>query len=141
MLSDLEAGLITAFLFASRHDASALLRAEVQGIASRQVRRAEAFIEANCTRPLSIDEIELATGVSARNLYRAFQRCRGYTPQDFLRQMRLRRADAMLRAPDTISVTDVALSCGLSDLSRFSREFARTFGATPSTILRQHCSA
>lgn len=140
MLADLESGLITAFLYAGNHIGSSLLRTETRGIAPWQVRRAEAFIEANCQRTLSIDEIVSATGVSARSLYRIFRSSRGYTPQEFLRQMRLRRADELLRAPDTVSVTDVAFACGFSDLSRFSREFAKTFGATPSSILRQNRS-
>jgi transcriptional regulator GlxA family with amidase domain len=97
------------------------------------VRRAERFIAAHVDEPLDVTSIARDCGVSARSLYRAFQQCRSYTPRRFLKLQRLERARLMLQnATSRPSVTQVGFACGFSDLSYFSREYARAFGVPPS---------
>jgi AraC-like DNA-binding protein len=67
-------------------------------------------------------------GVSARYLQRVFAEA-GTTPARFLLARRLDAAAARLRHSDSPGrITDVALECGFSDLSYFSRAFRRRFG-------------
>jgi AraC-like DNA-binding protein len=77
-------------------------------------------------------EIAAGLGVSARYLQMAFAEA-GTTPSRFLLARRLDAAAERLRRIDRpCSVTDVALECGFSDLSYFSRVFRRRFGVTAS---------
>jgi AraC-like DNA-binding protein len=67
-------------------------------------------------------------GVSARYLQRVFAQA-GTTPARFLLARRLDAAAARLRQADgPCRITDVALECGFSDLSYFSRAFRHRFG-------------
>jgi AraC family transcriptional regulator, positive regulator of tynA and feaB len=69
-----------------------------------------------------------ALGVSARYLQMVFAQA-GSTPSRFLLERRLDAVASRLRCVDTaLRITDVALECGFSDLSYFSRMFRRRFG-------------
>lgn len=71
-----------------------------------------------------------ALGVSPRYLQMVFAAV-GTTPSRFLLARRLEAAAARLRRVDgPCSVTDVALECGFSDLSYFSRVFRCRFGVS-----------
>jgi len=69
-------------------------------------------------------------GVSPRYLQRVLAQA-GTTPSRLLLARRLDAAAARLRqAARPCRITDVALECGFSDLSYFSRTFRRRFGAS-----------
>ena len=69
-------------------------------------------------------------GVSARYLQRVLAQA-GTTPSRLLLARRLDAAAARLRhAARPCRITDVALDCGFSDLSYFSRTFRRRFGVS-----------
>jgi AraC-like DNA-binding protein len=138
VLAELEQALMVALLCASTHNHRHALTGVARGAAPWQVRRAEAYIEANWNRPLSLEDIVGATGASARSIFRTFRESRGYSPYEFLREVRLRHARHMLENADpTQTVTGTALACGFSDLAGFSREYSRAFGESPSAVLRR----
>jgi len=142
-LRELEQAVILQLLFASRHTFSAHLAREPLDTTSVHVRRVEAFIEANWSRPITIEALVEAAGVSARTLFRAFERLRGCSPMAFARQMRLDRAhNLLLRPDDTASVTGIALLCGFSNLGHFANAYRIRFGELPSqTLLRSRFRA
>jgi AraC family transcriptional activator of tynA and feaB len=75
-------------------------------------------------------DMPVSLGVSARYLQMVFAEV-GTTPSRFLVARRLDAAAARLRRLDRpCSVTDVAMECGFSDLSYFSRTFRRRFGVS-----------
>ena len=105
------------------------------------VRRLEEFIEAHWREPLSIDRLVAETSVSARSIFRAFLRARGYSPMAFAKAVRLRHARAMLTSGDPgVSLAppprlSSARSCQPGFTSRVT--IAKAFGELPSeTILR-----
>jgi transcriptional regulator GlxA family with amidase domain len=110
------------------------MQRDARGAAPWQVRRAESYIEANWDQPVSIERLAAVTGVSTRSLFRTFKQSRGYTPQEFARSVRLSRARDMLLESGA-SVTEVAFACGFGDLSRFSRDYAKSFGERPSAVI------
>jgi AraC-like DNA-binding protein len=136
VLGELEQTLITAFLTGTSRDFREHMQRPAPGLAPRQVRRAEGYIEENWDRPVSIDELASVVGASARSIFRAFKQSRGYTPQEFARQIRLKRARSMLME-SPLSLTEIALHCGFSDSSHFSREYQRAFGQRPSELRRE----
>ncbi|WP_435009561.1 helix-turn-helix domain-containing protein [Tundrisphaera lichenicola] len=68
--------------------------------------------------------------LSVRAFERRFQASFHLTPQKYLRKLRMRMASrALVYTPK--SMADVAIGCGFSDQSHFTREFRRHFGRTP----------
>lgn len=138
IVAELEQAMISGLLFASEHDFRDALENVPKLASPNQVRRAEEFIAANCSRALSIDEIAEAVGTSVRSLYRSFRGQRTHSPMEFLKRCRLNEARRLLEAADQgLSVTDVGITCGFEDLSHFSKEFLKAFGERPSTLARR----
>lgn len=65
----------------------------------------------------------------------------GTTFTEFVRNERLARAHQMLSSPRFRSkkIVEIALACGLGDLSHFNRSFRARYGTTPSDV-RKHCA-
>jgi AraC-like DNA-binding protein len=135
-LAEFEQTLLVSFLHANPHNFSHLLERDLRRTAPWQVRRAEEFIEANWNRPLTIKMISAATGISIRNLIKAFRQARGYSPGAFVKRVRLKQARQMLTAPaEKTSVTAVAFACGFDNPGHFASDYRLAFGELPSQTL------
>jgi AraC-like protein len=91
VLDEFEQSLIVMFLHANRHNYSQLLEQTPPEVAPEQVRRAEEYIEANWQRAIMLEDLAQVAGVSAFSLFRSFKKSRGYSPMQFLAQVRSRR--------------------------------------------------
>ncbi len=69
-------------------------------------------------------------GVGMAHLARTLRAHRGQTPTEFLLELRLQRAAALLRT-GAQEIGDIALDCGFGNLSYFYRRFRGRFGQTP----------
>jgi len=137
LLAELEQALIVSLLTYSEHNYSRQLESRSFDPAPWQILRVEEHIDANLDKPFNIDDAAAVAGCSARTIYRAFRRHRGYTPAEFSKQRRLVKALSPLRdARPDLSVMEIAYDCGFGDLSHFSRDFARAFGESPSSVRR-----
>lgn len=118
---------------------SELFNGEGPGPAPFHVRRVEEFIRAYAHRPISLAELIAVSGVSGRSLHTGFRRFRDTTPMAYLKNHRLALARwALGQASDRpLSVTEVALNCGFTHLSRFARDYFTRYGEYPSTSLRR----
>ena len=102
------------------------------------VRRAEEFMEVHVDCPISMSDVAAACDCSRTKLFLAFKRERSWTPLQFLVRKRMERARRLLLAPTQIvTVTRVALDCGYASLSRFTEEYRKLYGETPSMTLRR----
>ena len=99
-------------------------------IASRDVRRAEAYICSNVARNIRLEDIAKAAGVSVRTLQTSFRRDRHVTPMEYLRNLRLDAARERLLAGS--SVAEAALDTGFSHQGRFAHYYRGRFGHSPS---------
>lgn len=102
------------------------------------VRRAQHYLAEHFDEDISLDDLVSVCGVSRRSLHGGFRDHLGTTPMAYLKTLRLRAAHEALRAAARTgrSVTDIALACGFSHLSKFARDYQLMFGQTPSTTLR-----
>jgi len=108
-------------------------------VPSSAARQAADFIETHAGQPLTLSQIAIAAGVTARALQYAFRRHYGTTPTGYLRQVRLDRAHQELRAADPaagLTVHAVARRWGWSDSSRFTAAYQQQYGQLPSRTLR-----
>jgi hypothetical protein len=93
VLAEFEQMLMVMFLHANQHNYSHLLEQAPPDVAPWQVRRAEEYIEANWQQAITLENLAEVTGVSARSLFRSFKQSRGYSPLEFLLQVRSRRRE------------------------------------------------
>jgi AraC-like DNA-binding protein len=100
------------------------------------VHRAVAYLRAHASGNIALADIAQAAGVAERTLNDAFQRFQGVSPMRYLRDLRLDRVRAGLRAGQG-SVTELALANGFTHLSRFAQDYADRFGERPSETLRR----
>jgi AraC-like DNA-binding protein len=135
-LVELEQATIIAFLFANRHQLSDALHGKQLEASPWQVRRAEAYIEANWRRPLTVEVLARSSGTSVRSLFRSFQKSRACSPMEFLRNVRLQKAFELLSSQhSSMRVTDIALTCGFGNVGHFARFYHQKFGELPSATL------
>lgn len=100
------------------------------------VMRAKQFMQARLYESeLDIDSIADALYVSPRTLSRAFAQ-EGTTVIQWLWRERLAASYAALLEGTATQVLDVALGCGFTSGSHFSRVFKSTYGVLPHTLLR-----
>ena len=100
------------------------------------VENAIAFMERGLAESLTLSQVCAAVGVCPRTLQKAFQGELGCTPMHWLRQRRLAVARArLLAARNGETVTDIVSSTGITHLGRFSVEYRRRYGVTPSSTL------
>ncbi len=106
----------------------------IAGSPDRLRRDARALVDGHLRDPgFQSSSMAPALGVSARYLQMVFAEV-GTTPSRLLLARRLDAAAKRLRRLDKpCSVTDVAMECGFSDLSYFSRVFRSRFGVSART--------
>ncbi|QWG14755.1 helix-turn-helix domain-containing protein [Bradyrhizobium sediminis] len=104
----------------------------------RGVRRALDAMRGNPGRDWSVTELAGAAGLSSRTLQRQFRLFLGKTPRAALRDVRFEsaRRELLQGLPDA-KVMDVALRCGFPHFGRFSVDYRRQFGETPSQTLKR----
>ena len=73
--------------------------------------------------------------LSESQLGRKLKAMTGHTITSYVMRARLNRAKQLLSRRDR-SIKEVALACGFSDLSYFSRSFRKVFGYTPSQFMK-----
>lgn len=95
------------------------------------LRRARDLIDREYARPLDLDGMAAAAGVSKYHFLRCFAAAYGRTPAVYLAQRRIERAQDLLRATNT-TVTEVCLLVGYTSLGSFSRKFTDLVGVSPS---------
>jgi len=100
---------------------------------SRGVRRALDAMRANVGRDWSLTDLAGVSGMSGRTLQRQFRSFLGKTPRAVLRDIRFEFARReLLHGSPGSKVMDVAEDCGLTHFGRFSVEYRRRYGETPS---------
>jgi AraC-like DNA-binding protein/tetratricopeptide (TPR) repeat protein len=99
----------------------------------RSVRHALEAMRADVERDWSVTELASVAGVSSRTLQRQFRSFLGKAPGVALRDVRFACARReLLQGVANAKVMDVALRCGFPHLGRFSTEYRRRYGETPS---------
>ncbi|PRX92405.1 AraC family transcriptional regulator [Allonocardiopsis opalescens] len=88
--------------------------------------------------PADITLDELAKGRSRFAVYRDFRARYGMAPSDYLRQLRLRAARALLAAG--VPPAEAAGRVGFADQSHLTRWFGRYYGITPAGYARGRAS-
>jgi AraC family transcriptional regulator len=84
---------------------------------------------------LSLQSLANESGYSRVHFVRMFKAATGYSPHNYLLNLKLERVRELLKNP-LMSLIDIALDCGFSSHSHMSRAFHKFVGVTPSAYRR-----
>ncbi|MEO7431935.1 MAG: AraC family transcriptional regulator [Dokdonella sp.] len=99
-----------------------------------RVNRAIDHIVRNLAQPLRLSEVAEVAGFSRFHFHRIFKAILGEPLNLFVKRQRLERALHLMSHAPNRSLTEVALDCGFSSSSDFSRSFRQRYGTSPSTF-------
>lgn len=89
------------------------------------------YIHANYHSPITVQELSELLCISQPYLFRIFKAATGKSPKGYLGDYRILQAKKLLRETD-MTITQVALSVGYTDVLSFSKFFAARQGVSPS---------
>ena len=94
------------------------------------------YMQAHLESNLTLTDLEIFSGLSARSLQLAFKKQLGVSPMQWLRQQRLESSrQTLLHANPHTTVIQVALCCGFASPSKFAMHYKQRFGEAPSATL------
>lgn len=106
-----------------------------RGPSSGAVKRALKHIQDHFCERLSLEDLAAVAQLSVFRFATVFRRCVGVPPHRYICQLRVQRAQALLR--DGVPAAIVANQAGFFDQSHLSRHFRSACGMTPGQYLTQ----
>jgi AraC-like DNA-binding protein len=111
-----------------------------RSIRASNLARAKRIIRGRLSDPdLTLSDVAGECGLSLSYLHELFrEKGEGLTMRDYLQGERLQRARELLELSSSrkMSVTEISLECGFSNMSHFSAAFRRAFGLSPRDVMR-----
>lgn len=95
-----------------------------------QERRAKEYMASRLAQDLTLEDVAQACGMSRSHFARTFKKSTGMAPFEWMRHERINRAKQMLQGGD-VPLICIAVECGFTDQSHFTRVFTRMVGTTP----------
>lgn len=96
------------------------------------------FVESHLAdSDLKIDKICTSLGLSRAQLYRKMKALTGYSMNDFIKEVRLKRAAQLLQSKN-LTISETAYTVGFNDPEYFRKSFKQKFGVSPSAFARQY---
>ena len=89
-----------------------------------------------CDPDTSVESISEHLGISRVQLYKKLISLKGITPSEYLRAMRIRYAEELMRQGD-LNVSEIAYKVGFNNPRYFSKYFQDAYGVTPSQYRKQ----
>lgn len=102
----------------------------------RQVTMAKQMMLDHLDTGISVTALAKACGLSRSHFSRMFKESTRVSPQQWLREQRLRKSKDLLEA-STMMLAEIALECGFYDQPHFCRTFMRFEGTTPQAWQQQ----
>jgi AraC family transcriptional regulator len=112
-------------------------RAYSAGFSASDSRRSIEILNDRLDENVTLSELAAEFGLSPFHFARVFKRANGFPPHEYQLQLRIARAQELLRHNDTKTIAEIACELGFSDESHFRRHFRRIVGTTPSQFRRQ----
>jgi len=102
------------------------------------VRAVKQHVDLHWDQPLNVTDLAEAAGVNVRTLFKHFKQDCGFTPQEYIKRVRLNHARALLQMADrSTTVLGVALKCCFQNQGHFARDYRLAFGERPSETLER----
>jgi PAS domain S-box-containing protein len=122
-----ESGSVTGIIGISKDLTAPLNRDEVPPKVAQALR----YLETAYDRPINPSSLARMAGMTAVRFARAIKRIYDITPMQMITKTRISAGCRLLRESDA-SIALIALDCGFSDHSAFTRAFRAVIGLTPT---------
>lgn len=96
----------------------------------RRVARAVAMLRADFCKPLPVESLAAAAGMSVSALHEHFRAATSLSPLQFQKQLRLIEARRLMVA-EGASASSAAFAVGYESVPQFTRDYSRLFGQPP----------
>jgi AraC-like DNA-binding protein len=117
------------WLLAGRHGA-AIRHLGWPGSHVQRVARAVAVLRAEFARPLPVERLAAAAGMSPSSFHHHFRAVTSLSPRQFQKQLRLIEARRLMLSRGQ-TASSAAFAVGYESVSQFTREYRRMFGLPP----------
>ena len=105
---------------------------EITSLDEKLVKDATEYVEQNISDDeLSVETLSSVLNMSRVHLYKKLLSLTGNTPSEFIRLIRLRRAEQLLRQSQ-LNIAEVSYAVGFNNPRYFSKYFREMYGMTPS---------
>jgi AraC-like DNA-binding protein len=102
------------------------------GFSAWQSQRLTTQVDANLAGRILVKDLAESLNISVGHFCREFKRTFGMPARIWIRRRRIELAQGLMLTTKA-SLTEIALSCGMTDQSHFTRSFRRIVGETPSS--------
>ena len=96
----------------------------------QSVKEVSEFVNNFSETQLSIDKLSRKSGLSAAKLQEGFKLMHGHTINDYVRDVRVRKSEYLIRTTD-MNISEVVYSVGLTSRSYFSKIFKAKYKCSP----------
>ena len=100
-----------------------------------QMARIINFMQANYNKALNRASLARMANMSEATFFRHFKQATGFSPMDYLLNLRLAKAEELLRTT-SLSLTDISAKCGFYDSNYFGMQFRKRYEITPHRFRR-----
>ena len=104
---------------------------QIPTIHEERLKQMLAFLDSHLSSNLTIKQIAASANISPRECQRVFSRFLHYHPMEILQRKRIFAA-AQLLTTTNAPITEIALNCGFSSPSYFSKQFRAIAGCSPT---------
>lgn len=109
---------------------------ETGGCDGMEIHRLAGWLKGHLGESITVEQMARHLHMSESSLLRHFKRETGKTPMEFVGQLRLEQARALLGTGGG-TITEIARECGFSSGSHFSTTFGAVYGVTPREYRRR----
>jgi AraC family transcriptional regulator len=135
LLADTIAQALANRFIAINHRGSAQREARSNQLSHRKIRQVRDFVEANLAADIKLSAMANICSVSSEYFLRLFKSTVGVSPHQYVLNLRIGRAKALLGDPGR-SLSDIAAECGFSHQQHLTSTFRRFTGVTPGAYRR-----
>ena len=100
------------------------------GLSRSRIRRVDAYIHRHLARPISLENLAGAIGLSPFYFTRMFKAATGFTPLDYVMETRVAEAERLLGATD-LPLAEIGRRVGFRTQAHFSTVFRKRRGCAP----------
>src|SRR5262249_5547348 len=130
----LTAALATRLVYAARSE-KLPTNTTVSPLPARPLRRVVELMQDDVSANLDLATLAAESGYSKPHFLRTFRAATGQTPHQYLMQLRLEKAQALI-ADGSLRLIDIAAACGFSSHAHLTTAFQARFGLSPSAFRR-----
>jgi transcriptional regulator GlxA family with amidase domain len=105
------------------------------GDQSHRTAKAIAWVRANYTKPLRVEDLAQIAGMGVSTLHHHFRALTAMSPLQYQKQLRLQAARGRMLM-DGLDAASAAFEVGYESPTQFSREYSRFFGQPPMRDVR-----